>query len=50
MKLEEFYGDAVLWTCYIENFSEPERYLNIHGLNHDDVLTFEQLGMNRPTL
>lgn len=44
MKFSDLYKEAVLWTCYLENCPEPERYLNIYGLNQDDLPLFDRLG------
>jgi hypothetical protein len=44
MKLSDFYHEAILWTCYLENYPDPERYLNIYNLSMNDRLMFEHLG------
>jgi hypothetical protein len=44
MKLSDFYHEAILWMCYLENFPKPERYLNIYNLSMNDRLMFERLG------
>lgn len=44
MKFADLYNDAIVWTCYLENFPEPERYLNIYGLTHKHRLMFDNLG------
>jgi hypothetical protein len=44
VKLSDFYHEAILWTCYLENFPDPERYLNIYNLSMNDRLMFEHLG------
>jgi hypothetical protein len=44
MKFVDLYHEAILWTCYLENFLEPERFLSIYGLSVKDVLLFDCLG------
>ncbi len=44
MKFIDLYHEAILWTCYLENFQEPERFLSIYGLGVKDVLLFDCLG------
>jgi hypothetical protein len=44
MKLSDFYHEAILWTCYLENYPDPERYLNIYNLSMNDRPMFEHLG------
>lgn len=44
MKFSDFYHEAVMWTCYLENCPKPERYLNIYDLNRDDLPLFDHLG------
>ncbi|MEW6416532.1 MAG: ATP-grasp domain-containing protein [Nitrospirota bacterium] len=44
MKFADLYQEAILWTCYLENFPEPERFLSIYGLGVKDVSLFDCLG------
>ena len=44
MKFAELYTEAILWTCYLENYPEPERFLNIYGLDDKERLLFDCLG------
>jgi hypothetical protein len=44
MKFADLYAEAILWTCYLENYLQPERYLNIYGLKKSDRVVFDQLG------
>lgn len=44
MKFADLYSEAIIWTCYLENFPCPERYLNIYGLSINERLMFDQLG------
>lgn len=44
MNFHELCKEAVVWTCYLENFPRPERYLNIYGLNRGALLLFDYLG------
>lgn len=48
MKFIDLYQEAIFWTCYLENCPEPERYLNIYGLNRDDLFLFDNLGIFFP--
>ncbi len=44
MKFADLYHEAILWTCYLENFSSSERFLNLYGLDKKDILLFDCLG------
>ncbi len=44
MKFSDLYKEAVLWTCYLENRPNPERYLDIFGLHLNDLPLFDYLG------
>lgn len=48
MKFSDFYREAVIWTCYLENCPKPERYLNIYNLNQEDLPLFDHLGQFFP--
>lgn len=48
MKLSDFYRTAILWTCYLENYQRPERYLNLFGLGLPERLMFDRLGQFFP--
>jgi hypothetical protein len=46
MKFEELYQEAVLWTCYLENYLRPERYLSLfwRGMSEKHLPRFDHLG------
>jgi hypothetical protein len=44
MRLADLYHEAIVWTCYLENFPDPERFLSIYGLSERDRLSFDCLG------
>ena len=48
LKFEDLHNEAILWTCYLENFPDPERYLTIYGLKHVHRLMFDNLGQFFP--
>jgi len=44
MKFADLCHEAVLWTCYLENFPAPERFLNIYSLTKREITLFDNLG------
>jgi hypothetical protein len=48
MKLADLYKTALLWSCYLENFPRPERYLDIYKLTMQQRLLFDSLGQFFP--
>jgi len=44
MKFQDLYDQAVAWSCYLENFPDPGRYLGLYGLSDQDATRFDCLG------
>lgn len=44
MKFADLYHDAIFWTCYLENYPDPERFLKIYGLTKHERVMFDHLG------
>jgi len=44
MNFSDLYGEAILWTCYHENYSLRYRMLNLYGIDNNDITVFDHLG------
>lgn len=44
MKFAELYAEAILWTCYLENYPDPAKFLNVYGLDNNERLLFDCMG------
>jgi hypothetical protein len=44
VKFAELYTEAILWTCWLENYPDPARFLNIYGLEDHERLLFDCMG------